>query len=341
MEHRQLGRSGLHVPALGLGSATFGGQDDFSRALGTTDVRQASRLIDVALEAGACLFDSADIYSGGASEDILGQALEGRRERALLSTKAAFRCGPGPNDVGCSRQHLIEACESSLRRLRTDRIDLYQMHGFDALTPVEETLRALDDLVRAGKVRYVGCSNFSGWQLMKSLAVADREGLSRYVAHQAYYSVAGRDYEWELMPLGLDQGVGGLVWSPLSWGRLTGKLRRGETPPKTSRLGVTAGAAPPLPNDYLFGVIDVLETVAEELDRSVPQVAINWLLSRPSVSSVILGARKEEKLRDNLGAIGWSLSPEQHARLDAVSRRTPPYPLWQQAGFRERNPAPG
>ncbi|HTV23655.1 MAG TPA: aldo/keto reductase [Polyangiaceae bacterium] len=339
MEHRQLGGSGLNVPVLSLGTTTFGGEDDFSRALGGLGVAEAQRLVDVALDAGVSLFDSADIYSGGASEEILGRAIAGRRQRVLVSTKAVFRSGPGPNDVGASRLHLIEACEASLRRLGTDRIDLFQLHGFDALTPIEETLRALDDLIRAGKVRYVGCSNFSGWHLMKSLAVAERQGLPRYVAHQAYYSLIGRDYEWELMPLALDQKVGTIVWSPLGWGRLTGKLRRGEPLPDGSRLHVTGGAAPPVPDERLFRVLAVLDEVARETERSVPAVALNWLLARPSVASVIIGARTEAQLQDNLGALGWTLSPEQRQRLDAASAVTAPYPYWHQRGF-ERNPPP-
>jgi aryl-alcohol dehydrogenase-like predicted oxidoreductase len=339
VEHRQLGGSGLNVPVLALGTTTFGGQDNFSRALGGLAVREAQRLVDVALDAGICLFDSADIYSGGASEEILGQAIAGRRQRLLISTKAGFRSGAGLNDVGASRTHLIEACEASLQRLGTDTIDLYQLHGFDALTPIEETLRALEDLIRAGKVRYVGCSNFSGWHLMKSLAAADRHGLPRYVAHQAYYSLIGRDYEWELMPLALDQKVGTLVWSPLGWGRLTGKLRRGEPLPETSRLHQTAGAAPPVPVDHVHRVVDALDEVARETGRSVPAVALAWLLGRPSVASVIIGARNEAQLRDNLGALGWKLSAEQQQRLDAASAVTPPYPYWHQRGF-ERNPPP-
>ena len=329
----------MNVPVLSLGTTTFGGEDDFSRALGGLGVAEAQRLVDVALDAGVSLFDSADIYSGGASEEILGRAIAGRRQRVLVSTKAVFRSGPGPNDVGASRLHLIEACEASLRRLGTDRIDLFQLHGFDALTPIEETLRALDDLIRAGKVRYVGCSNFSGWHLMKSLAVAERQGLPRYVAHQAYYSLIGRDYEWELMPLALDQKVGTIVWSPLGWGRLTGKLRRGEPLPDGSRLHVTGGAAPPVPDERLFRVLAVLDEVARETERSVPAVALNWLLARPSVASVIIGARTEAQLQDNLGALGWTLSPEQRQRLDAASAVTAPYPYWHQRGF-ERNPPP-
>jgi len=342
MEYRQLGGSGFMVPALTLGTATFGGKSDFFKAWGETDVAGATRLVDICLEAGLNMFDSADVYSAGAAEEILGQAIRGRRDQVIISTKGTFRSGPGPNDVGSSRYHLIRAVEASLRRLGTDYIDLYQLHGFDALTPVEEVLHTFDDLVRAGKIRYVGCSNFSGWHLMKSLAVADRYGWPRYVAHQAYYSLIGRDYEWELMPLALDQKVGTVVWSPLGWGRLTGKIRRGAPLPETSRLQsrVVAESGPPVDEEYLYRVVDVLDEVARETGKTVPQVAINWLLRRPTVATVIIGARNEEQLRENLGAVGWALTPEQVARLDAVSARTPPYPYWHQQGFRSRNPAP-
>lgn len=342
MEYRQLGRSGLKVPALSLGTGTFGGGNEFFKAWGDTDAKGAPRLIDVCLDAGLTMFDSADIYSDGLAEEVLGAAIQGRRDRVLISTKATFRLGEGPNDVGSSRFHLVRSCEAQLKRLGTDHIDLYQMHGFDAATPVEETLSALDDLVRAGKVRYVGCSNFSGWHLMKSLAVSDRHGWTRYVAHQAYYSLVGRDYEWELMPLGLDQGVGCVVWSPLGWGRLTGKVRRGQPLPRTSRLNskVSNEKGPPVSDEYVYRVVDALDAVAEEAGKTVPQVALNWLLRRPTVSSVIIGARDEQQLRDNLGAVGWSLTPAQVARLDEASAVTPPYPYWHQRGFAERNPPP-
>ena len=236
MEYRQLGGSGFKVPVLSLGTGTFGGSTEFFKAWGASDVAEATRLVDVCLEAGLTMFDSADIYSNGKAEEILGQAIKGRRDRVIISTKGTFPVGPGPNDMGSSRYHLIRAVDASLRRLGTDYIDLYQLHGFDAITPVEEVLGTLDGLVRAGKIRYIGCSNFSGWHLMKSLAVSERYGLARYVAHQAYYSMIGRDYEWELMPLALDQKVGAVVWSPLGWGRLTGKVRRGQPLPETSRL---------------------------------------------------------------------------------------------------------
>ena len=340
MEYRRLGNSGLKVPALSFGTGTFGGKGELFSAWGSSDVEEARRLIDICLEHGINLFDSADIYSGGASESVLGAALKGRRSRVLISTKATFRSGEDPNAVGSSRQHLLEAVEGSLRRLDTDYIDVFQLHGFDALTPPEEVLYALDQLVRAGKVRYVGVSNFSGWHLMKSLAVADRYGYPRYVANQTYYSLIGRDYEWELMPLGLDQGVGALVWSPLGWGRLTGKIRRGQPLPKESRLHKTAAYGPPVEDDYLYRVVDALDQVAAETGKTVPQVALNWLLQRPTVSSVIVGARDEAQLRQNLGAVGWNLDAAQVASLDRASLRTFAYPYWHQQQFAERNPFP-
>ena len=340
MEFRLLGGSGLKVPALSLGTGTFGGGNDFFRAWGDTDVKGATRLVDICLDAGLNMFDSADIYSDGLAEEVLGKAIAGRRDRVIISTKATFRAGKGPNDVGSSRHHLLRACEGSLRRLGTDYIDLFQLHGFDAQTPIEETLGALDDLVRAGKLRYIGCSNFSGWHLMKSLAISEKYGLSRYVAHQAYYSLIGREYEWELMPLGVDQKVGAVVWSPLGWGRLTGKLRRGQPVPKVSRLHATADYGPPVADEYLYRVVDALDGIAKETGKSVPQIALNWLLQRPTVANVIIGARNEEQLRQNLGAIGWNLTPEQVAKLDAASATTLTYPYWHQRGFTERNPPP-
>jgi aryl-alcohol dehydrogenase-like predicted oxidoreductase len=342
MEYRQLGRSGFKVPALSLGTGTFGGGNEFFKAWGDTDAKGAAHLIDVCLDAGLTMFDSADIYSNGLAEEVLGAAIKGRRDKVLISTKATFRFGEGPNHVGSSRFHLIRSCEAQLKRLGTDYIDLYQMHGFDATTPVEETLSALDDLVKAGKVRYIGCSNFSGWHLMKSLAVSDRYGWSRYVAHQAYYSLVGRDYEWELMPLGLDQGVGCVVWSPLGWGRLTGKVRRGQPLPKTSRLNsqLSNEKGPPLTDEYVYKVVDALDAVSKETGKTVPQVALNWLLQRPTVASVIIGARDEAQLTDNLGAVGWNLTPAQVATLDAASAVTLAYPYWHQRGFAERNPPP-
>ena len=342
MEYRQLGGSGLKVPVLGLGTAPFGGSNEFFKAFGGLDAAQATRLVGVCLEAGTNMFDSSDAYSGGQAEQILGQALKGRRHQALISTKGTFRTGPGPNDLGSSRHHLVNAVEGSLRRLGTDYIDLYQLHGFDAVTPLEEALGTLDDLVRAGKIRYIGCSNFSGWHLMKSLAVSDRRGLTRYVAHQAHYSLIGREYEWELMPLAIDQKVGTVVWSPLGWGRLTGKIRRGHPMPAVSRLNtkVARDLGPPVSDDVVYGVVDAIDLIAKETGKTVPQIALNWLLRRPSVATLITGARNETQLRDNLGATGWTLTAEQVAALDKASAVTPVYPYWHQRGFRERNPPP-
>jgi aryl-alcohol dehydrogenase-like predicted oxidoreductase len=342
MEYRMLGGSGLSVPQLTFGTGTFGGGGELFKAWGETDVAEATRLVDICLEAGVNMFDSADIYSFGAAEEILGQAIKGRRDRVLVSTKAAFRAGDGPNEVGSSRHHLIRSVEGSLRRLGTEYIDVFQLHGFDAMTPIEETVETLDSLVRAGKIRYVGCSNYSGWHLMKSLAVADRYGWQRYCVHQAYYSLVGRDYEWELMPLGLAERVSAAVWSPLGWGRLTGKIRRGQPLPETSRLKSDAAnaAGPQVEEEYLYRVVDALDEVTRETGKTIPQVALNWLLRRPTVATVIIGARNEEQLRQNLGAVGWQLTPEQVAKLDAASERPKAYPYWHQAMFQERNPSP-
>jgi aryl-alcohol dehydrogenase-like predicted oxidoreductase len=341
MDFRRLGNSGLKVPVLSFGTGTFGGKGEFFKGFGNSDVSEATRLVDICLEHGLNMFDSADGYSNGAAEEILGQAIKGRRSEVLISTKTTFTTGPGPNDAGSSRYHIIRACEESLRRLGTDYIDLYQMHAFDALTPVDELMNSLDDLVRSGKVRYIGCSNYSGWHLMRSLAYSERFNLAKYVAHQAYYSLVGRDYEWELMPLALDQGVGTVVWSPLGWGRLTGKIRRGEPLPSDSRLQnpVTAAGGPQVPEEYLYSVVDVLSEIGQELGKTVPQVALNWLLQRPTVATLIIGARNEEQLLQNIGSVGWNLTPEEVERLDRASETSMPYPYWHQHGF-HRNPFP-
>ncbi|MFZ5445708.1 MAG: aldo/keto reductase [Myxococcota bacterium] len=342
MDCRLLGGSGLKVPVLSLGTGTFGGSNEFFKGFGSADLAQATRMVSRCLEAGVTMFDSADVYSGGLAEELLGKALAGRRHEALISTKATFRFGKGPNDTGSSRHHLTEAIHGALKRLGTDYIDLFQLHGFDALTPVEEVLSTLDGFVRAGKIRYLGCSNFSGWHLMKSLAVADARHLTRYVAHQAYYSLVGREFEWELMPLGLDQRVGTVVWSPLGWGRLTGKIRRGLPLPEVSRLQnrATAGGGPQVPDELLFRVVDALDEVAKETGKTIPQVALNWVLHRPGVSTVIMGARDEAQLEQNLGAVGWQLTEAQVAKLDAASAVPKTYPYWHQAQFTERNPFP-
>ncbi len=340
MEYRRLGNSGFNVPVLSLGTGTFGGGNEFFKAWGTTGADEATRLVDICLDAGLTMFDSADIYSGGLAEEILGKAIKGRRDRVIISTKATFRAGEGPNDVGSSRYHLIRAVDGALKRLGTDYIDLFQLHGFDARTPVEETLSTLETFVQAGKIRYIGCSNFSGWHLMKSLAVSEKYGLSRYVAHQAYYSLIGRDYEWELMPVGLDQGVSAVVWSPLGWGRLTGKIRRGQPLPEQSRLQSqkVVDIGPQVDDEAVYKVVDAIDEIGKETGKSVPQIALNWLLQRPTVATVIIGARNEEQLRQNLGAVGWNLTAEQVARLDAASAPRIAYPYWHQNGFAERNP---
>jgi len=338
MEYRQLGASGFMVPVLSFGTGTFARGQNLGFA--AVDGEEARRMVDICLDAGLNMFDSADIYSRGTSETILGESIKGRRNKLIISTKGTFRSGRDPNAVGSSRFHLIEAVEGSLKRLGTDYIDVYQLHGFDAKTPVEETLSTLDDLVRAGKIRYVGVSNFSGWHLMKSLAVAGQYGYPRYVVNQTYYSLIGRDYEWELMPLGLDQGVGAAIWSPLGWGRLTGKIRRGQPLPEESRLHTTAAFGPPVDDEYLYRVVDALDEVAAETEKTVAQVALNWLLQRPTVSTIIVGARNAEQLEQNLGAIGWNLTADQVAKLDKASARTLAYPYWHQRQFVERNPAP-
>ncbi len=340
MEFRQLGHSGLKVPALSFGAATFSGNSEFFQAWGNTDIEQAKRLIDICLDAGVNLFDTADIYSNGVSEEILGKAIEGKRNQLLISTKTTFRFGEGPNNLGSSRFHILEAVEGSLKRLGTDHIDIYHMHGFDATTPVDETLYTLDTLVRSGKVRYIACSNFSGWHLMKSLSISEKNSWARYVAHQVYYSLLNRDYEWELMPLGLEHKVGALIWSPLGWGRLTGKIRRNQPLPEQSRLHKTAEQGPQVPDEHLYHIVDILDEIAQETGKTIPQVALNWLLQRPTVSSIIIGARNEEQLKQNLGAVGWNLTAEQVEKLDRASQVTPVYPYWHQRQFAERNPLP-
>lgn len=340
MEYRQLGNSGLKVPVLSFGAATFGGGTEFFKAWGASDVKEASSLIDMCLDAGVNLFDTADVYSKGLSEEVLGEALRGRREKVLISTKATFRMSDEINDVGSSRFHLLKSVEASLKRLQTDYIDIYTMHGFDATAPIEETLRTLDDLVKSGKVRYIACSNFSGWHLMKSLGISEKYGLEKYAAHQAYYSLIGRDYEWELIPLALDQKIGTIVWSPLGWGRLTGKIRRGAELPKVSRLHKTSENGPQVDDEYLYTVVDALDEVAEETGKTIPQIALNWLTNRPTIASVIIGARNEEQLKQNLEAVGWNLTKKQIEKLDRASQKEPIYPYWHQRQFVERNPLP-
>ena len=343
MEYRQLGRSGLKVPELCFGAGTIGTSGEFFKAWADSTEAETDRLLGICMDAGLNFFDTADVYSAGGSEQALGKALaKFKRTDVLLSTKSTFRFGPGPNNVGSSRYHLIEQLEGSLRRLNTDYIDVYHLHAFDALTPVEETLSTLDHMVKSGKVRYIACSNFSGWHLMKSLSVSERYGWSRYVGHQVYYSLVGRDYEQELMPLAVDQGVGALVWSPLGWGRLTGKIRRETGIPQGSRLNskMVSDAGPQVPEEYLYTVVDALDKVAAETGKTVPQIALNWLLQRPTVSTLIIGARNEEQLRANLGAVGWKLTPGQMQTLNTASQLPLSYPYWHQVQFAERNPFP-
>jgi aryl-alcohol dehydrogenase-like predicted oxidoreductase len=339
LEYRTLGGSGLKIPALIFGTATFGGGNEFFKKWGNTDVKEATSLIDAALEMGCTMFDTADAYSDGMSEQILGKAVEGRRDKVLLATKTGMAMGDGPNNMGTSRAKIIRSCEASLKRLGTDHIDLYQLHSFDALTPIEEMLHALDDLARAGKIRYFGVSNYSGWHLMKMLSLAEKHSLPRPVTHQVYYALTDRDFEWELMPLGLDQDVGTLVWSPLAGAKLSGKVGRKKAPPAGSRSATDASWD--VPEERLFAVTDALESVSEEIGHSIPRVALAWLLSRPTISSIVIGARNVAQLQDNLAATEIKLSQEQIARLDQASAVRPAYPYWhQRRTFLARNPPP-
>ena len=340
MEYRQLGASGLKVPVLSFGTATFGGTNDFFKAWGTTQLDEAKRMVNLSLDAGVNLFDTANVYSSGTSEEILGLALEGIRDKVLISTKATFSMGDGANDYGSSRLNLLQQCEDSLKRLKTDHIDIYHMHGFDGTTPVEETLKTLESLIQSGKVRYIACSNFSGWHLMKSLSVSERYGWSKYIAHQAYYSLLDREFEWELMPLGVDQKIGTIVWSPLASGRLSGKYRRNQPLPADSRVQKGGGHGPALDEDRLYTIIDALDEVAEETGKSVAQISINWLLQRPTVSNIIIGATSEEQLKQNLDAVGWNLSTAQVQKLDEASKAEPIYPYWHQRQDLKLNPVP-
>lgn len=339
MEYRKLGGSGLMVPALTLGTATFGGGNEFFRKWGETDVREATSMVDAALEMGCNFFDTADAYSAGLSEQILGATIKGRRDKVLLATKTGMAMDDGVNGMGTSREKIVRSCEASLKRLGTDYIDLYQLHSFDAMTPIEEMLHALDDLRRSGKIRYFGVSNYAGWQLMKMLALADRLALPRPVTHQVYYTLTDRDFEWELMPLGIDQDVGTLVWSPLAGAKLSGKVGRGKAPPADSRAATDASWD--IPTERLFAVTDVLEALSAELGQPVPRIALAWLLSRPTISSIVIGARNIIQLQDNLAATELRLDAAQIARLDAASAVRPPYPYWhQRRTFLRRNPPP-
>jgi aryl-alcohol dehydrogenase-like predicted oxidoreductase len=329
MEYRQLGRSGLRISRLTLGTMTFGGRGEF-RSVGDTDVEGARRQIDMAIDRGVNIIDTADVYSAGASEEIIGQALNGKRDQVLLATKARFPMGPGPNDAGLSREHLIGACEASLRRLNTDYVDLYQVHEWDGQTPLEETLSALDHLLQSGKVRYVGCSNFAGWQVMKALGIAHRTGLPSFVSQQVYLSLQERSAEYEIVPSAIDQGLGLLIWSPLAGGLLSGKYRRGQPPPEGSRHASEWSEPPIYDEDKLYDTIEAVVEVAEGRGVSPAQVALAWLLGRPGVTSVIVGARTDEQLADNLAAAELELSADEHARLEEVSRPPLLYPFWHQ-----------
>ena len=342
MEYRQLGNSGLRVPVLSFGTATFGGGNEFFKAWGSTEVEEAARMINLCLDAGVNLFDTSNVYSNGTAEEILGKAISGLRDKVLISTKATFPMSGNVNDYGSSRLHLVKACEDSLKRLGTDHIDIYHMHGFDANTPVEETLKALDNLVESGKVRYIACSNFSGWHLMKSLSVSERYGWSKYIATQAYYSLINRDFEWELMPLGIDQKIGTIVWSPLASGLLSGKYRRNEPLPQNGRVVQGGSPVPDNTVDYekLYNIVDRLDEIAEETGKTVAQVSLNWLLQRPTIDNIIIGARNEEQLKQNLGATGWNLTIDQVKKLDEVSESFPAYPYWHQRQFPMLNAAP-
>lgn len=343
MEYRQLGNSGLFVPELSFGTATFGGGNEFFKAWGDTQVSEAKRLIDICLEAGINMFDTADVYSDGASEEILGKALEGKqRDKLIISTKTSFVFGSGWNDRGSSRVHILKQIEGSLQRLKTDYIDIYHMHGFDGNTPIEETLRTLDDLIQSGKVRYIACSNFSGWHLMESLDVSKKYGWNPYIGQQVYYSLVNREFEWELMPLGIKHKVGSIIWSPLAGGRLGGKFSRKKEWPTQGRVAEGGSPVPAsaVEKEHLFKITDALEEIAEEVGKSVPQVALNWLLQRPTISTIIVGARNEEQLKQNIGAIGWNLTPEQIKKLDEASEVPPIYPYWHQRQDTELNPLP-
>jgi aryl-alcohol dehydrogenase-like predicted oxidoreductase len=328
MDYRQLGRTGLRVSTFTLGTMGFGSPHRW----GAVEAEGAARQLDIALDAGVNLVDTANMYTLGVSETLLGRALKGRRDRVLVATKVRFPIGDGPNDAGLSRHHIIESVEASLRRIDIDHIDLLQVHEWDGQTPLEETLRALDDLVRSGKVRYIGCSNYTGWQLTKALGISERDGLERFASQQIHYTPQAREAEFELLPAAIDQGVGTLLWSPLAGGLLSGKYRRGQAEPTDGSRHVGGWTEPPIyDQDALYDLIDVLVEVGDHHGASAAQVTLAWLLDRPGVTSVVVGARTEEQLRDNLGAVALRLTDEERTRIEEVSRPPLPYPLWHQA----------
>jgi aryl-alcohol dehydrogenase-like predicted oxidoreductase len=329
MEYRQLGRSGLKISALQLGTMTFGGKGVFAKT-GATGIDGARRQIDMARDAGINMLDTADIYSSGASEEIVGEAIAGHRQDFLLATKVRFPTGEGPNDRGLSRHHIIEGCEASLRRLRTDWIDLYWCHEWDGVTPLEETLRALDDLTRAGKIRYVGVSNYSGWHMMKMIAAAEREGLVRPVGQQIHYTLQAREAEQELLPIAVDQGIDAVIWSPLAGGLLSGKYRRGKPEPEGTRRAAEWTEPPVHDPEALYDIVEALVEIADSVGATPAQVALAWLLTRPGVASLVVGARTDAQLADNLGAADLKLAPEAVSRLEAASRKPLAYPYWHQ-----------
>ena len=328
MKMRFLGQTGIRVSELCFGTMTFGGRGDFFKIVGKVDQNEADTMVAMALDAGINFFDTADVYSQGLSEEICGRALGVRRKNVILATKVRARTGPGPNDVGLSRHHILEECNASLKRLGTDYIDLYQVHSFDPVTALEETLHTLDDLVRQGKVRYIGCSNFAAWQLMKALAISEKYGWERFVSLQAFYSLLGRELENELVPLCLDQGIGILVWGPLSDGFLTGKYRRGQPRPKGSRISELESSPLVFDEEKGFDIVDELDLISKEHNVTVPQAALNYLLRKPGITSVIIGARTRQQLADNLRTTDWEMTPSEVARLDQITEPLPLYPYW-------------
>jgi aryl-alcohol dehydrogenase-like predicted oxidoreductase len=340
MEYRYLGNSGLKVSVLTMGTFSFGGQGDFAM-VGNQGVDEARRLVDLCIDNGVNLFDTSNMYSLGRSEEILGEVLEGRREQVLITSKARMRIGDGPNDEGVSRHHLIRECERSLKRLRTDHIDVYYMHEWDGITPLEEMLAALDTLVTQGKIRYIGCSNYSGWHVMKSLAVSDRDRRPRFVTQQIHYTLEAREAEYELLPISVDQGLGVLVWSPLAAGLLSGKHRRGQETPEGSRQFAGWSEPPIRDEEKLWNIVDVLVEIGAARGVSAAQIALAWLLERPGVSSLVIGGRNEAQFTDNFAAVDLKLTDDERGRLNAVSEIPLIYPYWHQRNFAKDRFGPG